>query len=521
MRTKRFLLLPLLVLTLVIVPSRSAEKDLGGNWVFIFTRQRSKDPVWLIQFKQTGKNWTGKVLAAGEEYRKAELSNLSVKEGKAKFTLTLPGGRRFNIVGNLPESGANFYGAFETDGEHTPIELRRTKLTTLNRAVLDRKTLAESQDRMEIIEAARRLVGEADNLKAKSDEVKSWADQAVKAASVYGSGYQREILLDLVKRLNEQDGMAAVALPLAEMAEKTLTKTDVADTQIKVWNLLAVALRRAGKSKEADAIAARIKTVDYGVRVVKYPGRTGKADRVAVVELFTGTECPPCIAADMAFDGIAKTYKPTEVIVLQYHVHIPGPDPLTSEASLARFKSYQEFHPGALRGTPSILFNGTPAPLGGGGKKQAQGLYKRYTSIVNPILDKVARASLKVSATRKDDKISIEVDASNVKDAAETTLLRVILAEEEVSYTGGNTIAKHHFVVRALVNKAEGDPVEKKDLKKTYSIDVSEVRKKLKTYLTKYHKSPRGPFASDKWPMDLKKLHVIALLQDDNSAEII
>ena len=31
------------------------------------------------------------------------------------------------------------------------------------------------------------------------------------------------------------------------------------------------------------------------------------------------------------FDALAKTYKPSEVVLLQYHIHVPGPDPLTAQ----------------------------------------------------------------------------------------------------------------------------------------------------------------------------------------------
>ena len=53
------------------------------------------------------------------------------------------------------------------------------------------------------------------------------------------------------------------------------------------------------------------------------------------MELFTGAQCPPCVAADVAFDVLEKTYKPADLVLIQYHLHIPGPDPLTNAASEA------------------------------------------------------------------------------------------------------------------------------------------------------------------------------------------
>ena len=58
---------------------------------------------------------------------------------------------------------------------------------------------------------------------------------------------------------------------------------------------------------------------------------------MALVELFTGAQCPPCVAADIAFDAEAvKSYKAADVVLLQYHLHIPGPDPLTNADSEKR-----------------------------------------------------------------------------------------------------------------------------------------------------------------------------------------
>ena len=44
-----------------------------------------------------------------------------------------------------------------------------------------------------------------------------------------------------------------------------------------------------------------------------------------LVEVFTGAECPPCAAVDLAFDGLMKAYTPRDAILLQYHIHVPAP----------------------------------------------------------------------------------------------------------------------------------------------------------------------------------------------------
>src|SRR4029453_194767 len=109
--------------------------------------------------------------------------------------------------------------------------------------------------------------------------------------------------------------------------------------------------------------------------------RRAKGDRGAVLGLFTGAQGPPCVAADFAFDGLEKTYKPADVVLIQYHVHIPGPDPMTNPSTEARWKYYLEKLPDDVGGVPTALFNGQPLPekqRGGGPVAFAEMKYKEF-----------------------------------------------------------------------------------------------------------------------------------------------
>ena len=86
------------------------------------------------------------------------------------------------------------------------------------------------------------------------------------------------------------------------------------------------------------------------------------------MELFTGTQCCPCVAADVALGALAQTYEPTELALLQYHMHIPGPDPMTNLDTEARWKHYLgAFAPTKTQfGVPTAVFNGKTFRVGGG-----------------------------------------------------------------------------------------------------------------------------------------------------------
>ena len=112
-----------------------------------------------------------------------------------------------------------------------------------------------------------------------------------------------------------------------------------------------------------NATDKRIETIKEGMKDFE-PGKfvkTSNTGKVVVAELFTGAECPPCVAADMALDKLSEYYPKDDAVILEYHVHIPGPDPMTNPDSFAKYKWY-----GGNFGTPTIFFDGVENIVGGG-----------------------------------------------------------------------------------------------------------------------------------------------------------
>src|SRR5262249_28259485 len=109
-----------------------------------------------------------------------------------------------------------------------------------------------------------------------------------------------------------------------------------ATTEERAWaeSRLATAGRRAGQAQLAEASEERLKRLralidqeeaarEGPLVAAPYAGRRDQGhDRVILVELFTGAECGPCVAADRGFDALGAAYRPTELIALQYHLHI-------------------------------------------------------------------------------------------------------------------------------------------------------------------------------------------------------
>jgi hypothetical protein len=245
--------------------------------------------------------------------------------------------------------------------------------------------------------------------------------------------------------------------------------------------------------------------------------KDASANKVAVMELFTGAQCPPCVAADVAFDALQKSYKPTELVLIQYHLHIPGPDPLTNPETVARWDYYRAQFPDDVRGTPTTVFNGKPQAGGGGGMANAESKFKEYTGIIDPLLEKTTDVKIAGKAHRTGDKLDIAVEVNGAD--GEEMKLRLLVVEETIKYVGGNTLRFHHQVVRAMPGGAGGVAIKNKSFKHSATVELSNVRKELTAYLDDFAKTL--DFPKPQRPMDLKSLRVIALVQNDKTNEIV
>jgi hypothetical protein len=252
------------------------------------------------------------------------------------------------------------------------------------------------------------------------------------------------------------------------------------------------------------------------IDLVKYAGRKGKSYRVVLVELFTGTECLPCIAADKAFDALLESYKPSEIACLEYHLHIPGPDPLTNPDAERRERYYRK----QVKGTPTILFNGGAGPQAGGKSLlDGQNRYEEFSAILNSELEKSNPTRLKATATRKGNMLDVQVDVADLPDFGPDVRLRVALVEDTVRYTGRNKLATHHQVVRAFLGDGvDGTQMRAKAGTKAITADVAEIRTKLADYLKKQNEIQAFPHPDR--PLDLKKLSIVAFVQNDETGEV-
>ena len=186
-------------------------------------------------------------------------------------------------------------------------------------------------------------------------------DQAVP----FGPLFAATTLAPIADVLTRQPGLEAVALCAIESVANAITDDQPASLQSIVLSSYQNALMKAGKVAEAKESGRphrqtgsknrrRVPEDRAAIQADDVAGRKDKeANQVVMMELFTGAQCPPCVAADVAFDALQKSYKPTELVLVQYHMHIPGSDPMTNPDTIARWDYYRKLFPTGIRGVPT------------------------------------------------------------------------------------------------------------------------------------------------------------------------
>jgi hypothetical protein len=484
----------------------------AGTWKVIMPTQGGPQPFWIVSFESRGGKWSGSVVATAKGLPRTTLDHLSVQGDILRFDLTVAE-ETYSVEGKLTPGGDRIRGTVSLRGDLPLVSLERTALTTLDHFEVAREALARQTEPAEVVQTALSLLREAAERKVKPDEVRSWAARASRTSKEYGPRWHRYVLLAVATTLSRQKGFEEVALQYAHEAERLLSARDNAATQKQVLDLLADTLTRAGKDDEAREVRARVKKLDFTIKPRTSLGPKG--NRVVLVELFTGSACKPCVAADLAFDALAGTYKPDEVALLRYDLHISAPDPLANPDAEARAGFYGR----AVEQVPALLVNGKVRSGGGGSEAEAQEKYDEYLGLIDPWRERPARAALKLTATRKGSRIDIRAEVSDLKETGNDVRLRLALVEEEVPYTGANKLAVHRHLVRAFPGGVDGTALKDSKASKTATVDLEELSKQLKAYLDKVAK--KQPFSGKLPPLEFHKLSVVGFVQNDETGEVL
>jgi tetratricopeptide (TPR) repeat protein len=334
----------------------------------------------------------------------------------------------------------------------------------------------------------------------------------------------------------------------------------------------------AAMATEMDAMYAKI----FPATLEPRKAAAVPVGHTVLLQLFTGSGCPPCVGGDLAVEGLLESDPRTELVALAFDLHIPEPDPLTNPDTVAEAALYGIAH------TPSYVLDGASLPIYGADRFGSEKLYKQMAPLVDEEAASPSHVTLQLSAMqRPDGAIAVKADvksgdeaalreqiarkvdvtppmdeeekkaadeakknakpakkekqkkpgtnpsaapavaATPVAPPAPQLQLHVALVEDEIRYGGENGVRFHRMVVRALAKPAgEGMKVATgEEVTLEASFDPKEISKKLEEYLTKYEgnndRFGKIEFISKDTTMNPLHLAIAAWVQDATTHRVL
>ena len=284
-------------------------------------------------------------------------------------------------------------------------------------------------------------------------------------------------------------------------------------------------LYKKGHNGSLDGLEVMLDTAYYKrfpnpIHVDAYKATEKRSDRMVLAEVFTGSGCPPCAGADVAFDAAMERYSRQDLAVVMYHEHIPRPDPMTTTGTTARYKSYGE------NGVPAFAIDGKKT-VGGGSRDMAQEVFERFQKDLEADLETAAEARVKIDAVLHGGTVTVAAAVDNVKSESKDLKVWILLVEKEIRHLGENGIRFHPMVVRAFGGeKGEGYKIEangKGTFDASFDLEAigKDIRKQLDAYEAKGHRGEPFKFSAKKDQVNRADLAVVVFVQDDKTRHVL
>jgi hypothetical protein len=515
-----------LVVGLFLLPfAHAGDEGAAGNWKVVLFQDGQQISYWLVLLENKGGKLSGTVEPVGKVPPTA-VTDAKIAGDFLRFTLRVENGPTFTFEGKLPKAGGKkMLGSLAQGASVIPAVLEAT--TARNAFELEREILVRTPNDPRVFATVVNLIAKAKGNKVPTKDVQEWVDTAMRTAENFGPRWQQEVSVQLVEALVKKSGYSEAAVETARRALTLMDAQAPQEARLRVLTGLATGLQQIGQAAQAAEVEARMEKIEPlahaehearfpDFKVAKFAGRKAKSNRAVLIELFTGAQCPPCVAADLAFDAMPRAYDATEVVLLEYHLHIPGPDALTNADAEARAAYYTD---DKINGTPSVLFSGGVAPVGGGGREDSEEIFDKYRSLTDPLLESPAGAQLQASAVRKGDKVFVKASVQDLGKPGPKVKLRIALVEDWARYRGRNGLSYYHNVVRAFPGGVAGLALAKKDTEQAVVVDLGDLRKELHKYLDTAAKE--SPFLDSQRPMRFRNLSVVAFVQNDATQEVL
>jgi tetratricopeptide (TPR) repeat protein len=338
----------------------------------------------------------------------------------------------------------------------------------------------------------------------------------------------------LKKALENEPGLASSLIALGQLEESRgnhkealeyFSSAAVKSTLKKPdRQLMEVAYRATHNDSLAgleDLLDDKYRKLNAGIHFDHYQASAKRSNRIALAELFTGSGCGPCVAADLGFDGLLERYRRKDLVVLVYHLHIPLPDPMTNPATVERGKYY------AVPGTPTPILDGFKLPSAGGSREMTKGFFDRINPRIESQLEAPAQAQLTLNGSVEGDVVKASVTVDEVKTTSSDLKVQIALTEDEIRYSGENGVRFHPMVVRSLGGKdSSGFALAASGSTKIeWTFDLKTMSDELKKYLDTYeqqgHRGDTFTFIEKKFQIDPNKLSLVAFVQNMKTKDVL
>jgi thiol-disulfide isomerase/thioredoxin len=255
----------------------------------------------------------------------------------------------------------------------------------------------------------------------------------------------------------------------------------------------------------ADKLEARQRELPFHAEPFR-PDEGAWKGKTVLAELFTGSECPPCVAADLGFDGLIEAYDRRHLAVLVYHLPIPGPDPMSNKASRGRALFY------GVNSTPTTLFDGEKKGGGGGQRPMAREKYEEYAGAINERIFAAPDVKLKVSAALSGDAVRVKFSADKELPAVD---YHIALVQKEEKYLGSTGLYFHKMVVRGFLTL---DAETAKSGSARFSIMQAEAEAEAR--LDEIERERAFTFPERRTRIDRENLSVVFFLQNSETKAV-
>ena len=239
---------------------------------------------------------------------------------------------------------------------------------------------------------------------------------------------------------------------------------------------------------------------------------TERGDHAVLVELFTCGQGGNCVAADLAVTAASANYSLSDLVVLRYHQHSPGPDGMTNQDGEDRFSYYE------VAATPTVAVDGLvldsnqfpfvgPIQLSG----------TAYTMIRQHIDLRRKQSTpirLQLEAGVTDGQLSIHAAVTGATEEQLPTLrLRLALAEDVVESRMPNGIRRHEMLVREMPGGARGIAPKKGELKYDFTMPVTDLQLHLDEYIQRFEAGNKLKFPDEMKPPIRGAFHLVGWVQ--------